>query len=130
MARMSDEAVKAKTGKAWQEWFTILDKAKASQMEHREIAMLLHEKHGVPGWWRQMVTVGYEQAKGLRETNQTKAGFRVSASRTLPVPIGALYLAWSTPKARARWLKQPGIMVRTATPTNPCESPGPTVRPT
>ena len=115
-AGISDAAVKAKTGKIWREWFTILDKAKASQMEHRGIAMLLREKHRLPAWWSQMITVGYEQAKGLRQTHQTKAGYRVSASRTLPVPIGDLYLAWSTPKARARWLKQPWIVVPTATP--------------
>ena len=35
--RMSDEAVKAKTGKVWKEWFTILDKAGAKKMTHQEI---------------------------------------------------------------------------------------------
>ena len=31
---MSDEAVKAKTGKTWKQWFAILDKAGAKQMTH------------------------------------------------------------------------------------------------
>jgi hypothetical protein len=35
--RMSDEAVKSKTGKTWKEWFAILDKAGASKMSHQEI---------------------------------------------------------------------------------------------
>ena len=30
--RMSDEAVKAKTGKSWKEWFALLDKAGAKKM--------------------------------------------------------------------------------------------------
>jgi hypothetical protein len=33
--RMSDEAVKAKTGKTWKEWFAILDKAGASELSHQ-----------------------------------------------------------------------------------------------
>jgi hypothetical protein len=56
------EAVKAKTGKVWADWFKLLDKAGARKLAHPEIATLLHEKHGLSGWWAQMVTVGYEQA--------------------------------------------------------------------
>ena len=35
--RMSDEAVKAKTGKTWKEWFAILDQAGAIKLTHQEI---------------------------------------------------------------------------------------------
>ena len=38
LAGMSDEAVKAKTGCAWDRWVVALDMAKASEMTHREIA--------------------------------------------------------------------------------------------
>jgi len=31
--RMSDDAVKAKTGKTWKQWFTILDKAGAKKFD-------------------------------------------------------------------------------------------------
>jgi hypothetical protein len=65
-AGMSDEAVKAKTGKTWSEWFAVLDKAKAQRMEHKAMAAYQHEKEGVPGWWRQMIAVAYE-----RETPET-----------------------------------------------------------
>ncbi len=34
-ARMSDAAVKAKTGKDWQQWFAILDRAGAMKMSHK-----------------------------------------------------------------------------------------------
>ena len=37
-ARVSDEAVRAKTGKAWTEWFAVLDRAGAATLTHREIA--------------------------------------------------------------------------------------------
>src|SRR5262249_23589089 len=57
----SDEAVKAATGKVWDEWFAILDKAGCQDMIHKEVAELLVEKHRVRHWWGQMITVGYER---------------------------------------------------------------------
>ena len=36
--RASDEAVKAKSGKTWAQWFKILDKAGAKKWAHREIS--------------------------------------------------------------------------------------------
>ena len=68
--RMSDEAVKAKTGKNWKEWFAILDRSGANKMGHQEIVKCLNTKHDIGPWWQQMVTVTYEQARGLREKHQ------------------------------------------------------------
>ncbi len=45
--RSSDEAVKAKTGKVWAEWFKILDKAGARKWPHKEIAEYLHDEQSV-----------------------------------------------------------------------------------
>ena len=61
-AGVGSEAVQAKTGKTWAEWFAILDAADAQTMSHPRIARYLQEEHSVPDWWCQMVTVGYEQA--------------------------------------------------------------------
>jgi hypothetical protein len=79
---MSDEAVKAKTGKNWNEWFTILDKAGAKEMSHQEIVKFLNSKHEVGPWWQQTVTVTYEQARGLREKHEKPGGYQISVSRT------------------------------------------------
>ena len=56
--RSSDEAVKAKTGKVWAEWFGILDKAGAKKWAHKEISAFLRDKHEVGAWWCQMVAGG------------------------------------------------------------------------
>ncbi|RPI21653.1 MAG: DUF4287 domain-containing protein, partial [Chloroflexota bacterium] len=50
---MSDEAVKAKTGKDWQTWFEILDGAGAKQMSHKEIVAFLVREYQVGSWWQQ-----------------------------------------------------------------------------
>jgi len=100
---MSDAAVKAKTGKDWAAWFKLLDAAKAQKLEHRAIVMLLSKTHGLPGWWRQMVAVEYERARGLREVHQKTDGFSVSASKTVAVALSRIYRASATDAARKRW---------------------------
>jgi hypothetical protein len=103
---MSDTAVKAKTGKDWAGWFGALDKAGAAKLKHSQIAQLLHEKHGVAGWWSQMVTVEYELARGLRVRHQTATGFSVSASKTIATTLSALYMATSNGAKRKQWFPQ------------------------
>jgi hypothetical protein len=44
---MSDDAVKAKTGKVLAEWFRILDRAGTKKWPHKEIARYLKEEEKV-----------------------------------------------------------------------------------
>lgn len=113
--RMSDEAVEAKTGKAWKEWFTILDRAGAKNMTHQEIATYLHTKHSVPPWWTQMVTVTYEQQRGLRDKHQRPDGYQISVSRTINAPLTKLFKAVNDDKSRSAWLDEKGLVVRKTT---------------
>src|SRR5437867_8122338 len=113
---MSDAAVELKTGKTWAEWFKILDAAGAKKMTHQEIVAVLSQQHGVGPWWQQMVTVTYEQARGLREKYQAASGYQVSRSATIAVPIAELYKAWADEKTRGRWLDAEGMVIRKATP--------------
>src|SRR5918993_4824569 len=114
--RMSDEAVKAKTGKTWKEWFAVLDRAGAKKMTHQEIANYLHTKHAVPPWWTQMVTVTYEQQAGLRDKHQRPDGYQISVSRTITVPLSKLYKSVASEKSRSAWLEERDLKVRKATP--------------
>jgi uncharacterized protein YndB with AHSA1/START domain len=115
-AGMSDEAVKAATGKDWKGWIAALDKAGAAKLPHRDIAKLMRDKFVLAsGWWCQMVTVGYEQAKGLRDVHQTASGYTAGVSKTMAAPASAVYAAWSDARKRKAWLPDP-LTVRTATP--------------
>ena len=113
--RMSDEAVKSKTGKKWDQWFAILDKAGAKEMSHKDIVKFLNSKHDVGPWWQQTVTVTYEQARGLRDTHEKPGGYQISVSRTVNVPLANLYKAVASEKGRSRWLSEDGLVVRKAT---------------
>jgi hypothetical protein len=114
--RSSDEAVKAKTGKAWADWFKILDKAGAKKLTHQEIWKYLKEKQDVGPWWSQMVAVEYERARGLRELHQKCTGeYSASGSRTMAVPVAKLYNAWVDESLRKEWLGAAKIEISTKT---------------
>jgi uncharacterized protein YndB with AHSA1/START domain len=114
--RMRDEAVQAKTGKTWKEWFAILDKAGAKKMSHQEIVKYLNTEQGVGPWWQQMVTVTYEQSRGLREQHQKPAGYQISVSRTVNAPLAKLFKSFANEKARNAWLDEAGLTTRKAIP--------------
>jgi len=104
IAGISDDAVKKRTGRTWNQWFAILDKAGARKMNHPQIAAYIYKEQKLPGWWAQMVTVGYEQARGLREKHQRPEGYEISVSRVVDVPLASLFRAWQEAKQRDKWL--------------------------
>jgi hypothetical protein len=112
IAGISDAAVAAKTGKTWSQWCKVLDKDGAKELPHKDIAILVSKKHGVGPWWSQMVTVGYEQARGLRKKHETPRGWQASASKTIDVPVQVLYGAWSNARMRARWMRSERLTIR------------------
>ncbi len=115
-APVSDDAVKARTGRTWNEWIAVLDGAGAATRSHSEIVGILGEQFGIGAWWRQMVTVGYERARGLRAVHETTRGFSVSVSRTIDAPLPTVFGAWSSAARRRRWLDGSSITVRSARP--------------
>jgi hypothetical protein len=100
---MSDEAVKARTGKDWADWFGTLDAAGATQLKHADIATLIADQFGIPGWWSQMLTVEYERARGMRLRHQTTQGFSVSVTKTIDTSLTQLYATVAQPVQRKKW---------------------------
>jgi Domain of unknown function (DUF4287) len=114
---VADERVVEATGRGWQAWFEILDGWGAAGRGHTEIARWLREEHGVPGWYSQSITLGYERARGLRAPGQRPDGFVAGASRTVAVAVERLFEAFTDDALRERWL--PGAELRLRTATSP-----------
>ncbi len=115
LAGMSDAAVKAATGCTWEMWVYVLDRKKAHDWEHTEIAEWIHRTYKLGGWWRQTVTVGYERIKGLREKGQRRGGgYEASKSKTFSVPVSRLYAAWKDGRLRKKWLPETKLVIRAA----------------
>ena len=64
--KISDDAVRAKTDRAWRDWFGILDKFGLKEKGHTQSAKHLRDKYGLSAWWAQAVTIRYEWERGLR----------------------------------------------------------------
>jgi hypothetical protein len=115
-AGISSAAVKKATGKTWSQWLTVLDKAGAAKWPHREITGWLQRTHEMSEWWAQMVTDGFEHARGLRVKHQKPDGFEISVAKTIAAPVGRAFAAWREAPLREQWLPATPLTVRKATP--------------
>jgi hypothetical protein len=116
MAGMSDEKIRENTGCTWERWVYALDRKKAYELSHRELAQLIKEKYKTADWWTQTVAVGYERIKGLRARGQRRDGsYSASKSRTFNVPVEMLFKAWADTRTRNKWLGDKNVHIRRAT---------------
>ena len=101
---IGDDAVKAKTGKGWERWFSILDRFGVKEKGHAAAARYLSERHSVGPWWSQMVVVEYEKARGFRTTHQRADDtYEVSVSKTIDASAPKAYEAFTDPAILSKW---------------------------
>jgi hypothetical protein len=108
-----EEALRAATGKGWSEWLALLDAAGAAaqSLDHpRILELAMQSLPDSAGWWAQMVSVGYERVRGLREKHESCNGeFQATLSKTFPVPLFAAFAAWADATLRRNWLDAPDL---------------------
>lgn len=113
LAGVSTAAVAKATGHGWDYWLKTLDRLGAAKLPHQEIARMLYDKLGLrENWWVQLIAIGYEQARGAGKVQQNPLGFAATVTRTIAVPVSALYAAWEE-GLRGNWLPD-AIEVRRA----------------
>jgi uncharacterized protein YndB with AHSA1/START domain len=115
--KTSDENIRRRTGRGWEEWFAMLDEWGAAGHSHREIARWVAEQQGTGplAWNVQTIVASYELTRGLREAGEKDDGFAITASKTFAVPAERLYDAFVDPSVRERWLPDAELSERTAT---------------
>jgi hypothetical protein len=87
----SDEVVRANTGRGWEDWRALIDAWPGHDDGHAAVASWLIDEHGVPGWWAQSVTVGWERITGRRLPHQVADGtFTANRSATVTADAEAL----------------------------------------
>jgi hypothetical protein len=116
LAAMSNAVISKKSGRTWAQWVEALDWHQAATKSHRDIAELVRNEFGVPDWWTQAVTVGYERIKGIRAIGQRRDGsYEANKSRTFAVSVNKLFGAWAQPAVRRKWLNEADVTVRSKT---------------
>jgi hypothetical protein len=113
----SDEQIRGRTGRGWEEWFDLLDDWGAAERSHRESARWVAEQQSLHplAWSVQAVVSGYELTRGLRVVGEHADGFAISATKTVAVPVERLYDAFVDEAERGRWLPDGRLRERTAT---------------
>jgi hypothetical protein len=115
--RTTAEALTEATGRDWVSWYELLDASGGASRSHRDIAAWLMSEHGLDNWWAQTVTVGYEQARGLRPVGGSRDGtFAANAGKTVGVNVSELYAAFLDERRRVAWLPDGSLALRTSTP--------------
>ncbi|TVP68851.1 MAG: hypothetical protein EA340_08180 [Nitriliruptor sp.] len=112
-----DAAVLEHTGRTWDEWRAVIDGWPGHPEGHAAVATWLQDEHGVPGWWAQTVTVGWERLTGRRLPHQMADGtFTANRSATIttdPARLNALLRdedgrAWLFPGLEPEMRSRPG----------------------
>jgi len=113
----SDESIRSRTGRGWEEWFDLLDEWGAPERSHTEIARWVAEQQDIEplAWNAQAVAGSYERVRGLREVGEKPDGFTITASKTVAMPVERLYDAFVDESLRRRWLPDGELTERTAT---------------
>jgi hypothetical protein len=113
----SDETIRARTGRGWEEWFDLLDEWGAAERTHRETARwVAAQQDAHPLAWNVQAVVGsYERTRGLRARGEHADGFAITASKTVAVPVERLFDAFVDASLRGRWLPDAQLRERVAT---------------
>ena len=113
----TDEAIRERTGRGWEEWFDQLDEWGAADMAHRDIARRVAAELAIDplAWNAQAITMSYERTRGMREAGERTDGFAITAQKTVPVPVERLFDAFTDTALRAQWLPEDQLRERTAT---------------
>jgi hypothetical protein len=114
---VSDESIRERTGRGWEEWFDLLDEWGAAERSHRDIANWVAGQLVIEplGWNAQAITMAYERARRGRRVGEREDGFAIGASRTVAVPVEQLFDAFVEPGKRVDWLPDGQLRERTAT---------------
>jgi len=78
---VSEDAVRAATGRGWDEWVTVIDDWGGRTSDHTAIAAYLRDELAVDMWWSQSVTGGYERITGMHQ--MPDGTFTANVTRTI-----------------------------------------------
>lgn len=103
---ITDDAVKAATGKTFSEWFAVIE-AEAPSKGRRDVIQHLYDLmgRGSMTWWATTVWVEYERSKGVVNKKDGLAeGYNICVTKTIAASPDAVYAAF-TEAGKNDWLQ-------------------------
>ncbi|MFQ5505005.1 MAG: SRPBCC domain-containing protein [Planctomycetota bacterium] len=103
---LTDEAIRARTGKAWEEWFQELDEFGGPARGRRAIGDYLYAECGVSSWWSSTIVVEYEAARGVLRRDGRPQGYMICVSKTIGVSVSQAFQAFAHASEMDRWFSK------------------------
>ena len=100
---MADADAKAATGKAWKDWYRLLDDAGGPAPVRRAITSSLMEDHGLNAWWAQTLAVEYERAKSVHERDGRPKGYAICVTKTIATSPERVFDAFGDANVLKTW---------------------------
>lgn len=101
---MADADVKAATGKAWEDWFRLLDTAGGTAPGRRAITDSLMKEHGLEAWWAQTIAVEYERARSVHEKDGRPKGYSICVTKTIAATPERIFDAFGDSTLMETWM--------------------------
>jgi uncharacterized protein YndB with AHSA1/START domain len=100
---LTDESVRAATGRSWEEWFSYLDERGGPSQGRRQIGVHLNYDLKIDAWWCAVINVQYEAARGVVERDGRPKGYMVCATKTVNAPVERAWEAFANAEALGGW---------------------------
>jgi uncharacterized protein YndB with AHSA1/START domain len=106
IGKVSSQSVLKHTGKGWEAWVGVLEKAGARSWTYQEIVAHLKKRHRLTPWWQQGVALGFEIAIGRRKAGQDAKGkYMVTATKSLHLEVKTVWRKMLSPAGLDLWLR-------------------------
>ena len=100
---LTEEAVKAATGKTWNQWFKVLDDRGGIAQGRRAIGDYLFGECKLDVWWSATLNVEYEAARGVVEKDGRPKGYMICVTKTIAAPVEKAFAAWASTEGLNSW---------------------------
>jgi uncharacterized protein YndB with AHSA1/START domain len=113
----SDDRIRERTGRGWEQWFDLLDDWGSHEMKHRDIARKVAAELDIDplAWNAQAITKSYERTRQGKLAGEQEDGFTVNVSRTMAASAATAFEAFTDDTSRSAWLPDAPLRARTAT---------------
>ena len=101
---MSAAAIKAATGKTWDEWFSALDKFGGPEKGRKALNEFLFNKNKVEAWWTGTIVVEYEKARKVFEKDGRPKGYNICATKSVAAKPQQIFDAFTDAGKLNKWL--------------------------
>lgn len=105
IGRVSAQSVLKHTGKDWDQWVQILEKAGARVWVHKDITVFLNKKYDISWWWTHVVTTGYEVYIERKAAGRNLKGeYQITSTKSFKVDGDRLWKFVASAEGIAMWL--------------------------